>query len=338
MTNNITNGRDAALDFMRGVAIGLVLLGHVLQKEMHVDTPLFRLLCDFHMPFFFVLCGWLSGRATSFGWPFWRKKAHSLLLPMLTVGGTFALATGCGRDFLLGDFHAGYWFLLSLFEIWAMFALMRTVCRWLGVRNAFAQAVVLLVPFAVAKVALPHVPEDVQHALTLSMTTAHYRWFVLGHFLGGNVRLRRWLDREAVRAVGIVTFLMLLLAYLVQTPWLNGVPLTALQAVLCLSCAISCLAAKDATPCMISRCVQNGGGKSLHIYIFHYYIVSLFDLSFLQTASEGIRMAVALLMVLLLAAFSLAVGRLLETNRFTAFLLLGKKLKAAQDTGTAIRE
>lgn len=68
-----------------------------------------------------------------------------------------------------------------------------------------------------------------------------------------------------------------------------------------------------------------GGGKSLHIYIFHYFIVDTFNLTLLESQSEGIRMVVALLLVLLLAAFSLAVGRLLGSNRYTAFLFLGKK-------------
>lgn len=258
MTKTIT--RDKALDYMRGVAIGLVLLGHVLQKEMHTDGPVFRLLCDFHMPFFFVLCGWLSVRATRFDRAFWQKKTRSLLLPMLTVGGTFALATSCARDFLTGDFHAGYWFLLSLFEIWVMFALMRTVCRWLGVQNPFVQAAVLLVPFFAAKVAMPLVPDGVQHALTLSMTTAHYRWFVLGHFLGGNARLRRCLDHEAVRGAGITVFFLLLLAYLTQTTWIDRVPLTILQLALCVSCTTFCLTAKDVTPCTISHYIQKRGG------------------------------------------------------------------------------
>lgn len=257
-----TARRDTSLDYMRGVAIALVLLGHVLQKEMRVDTPLFWLLCDFHMPFFFVLCGWLSVRSTHFGWAFWQKKARSLLLPMATVGGAFALATGSGRDLLFGDFHAGYWFLLALFEIWLMFAAMRTVGRWLRVRHPLLEAVVLLVPFFVAKMAMPFVPDSVQHALTLGMATAHYRWFVLGYFLGGNASLRAWLDRDEVRAAGTVAFLAFLMAYLTQVAWLGSVPLTALQLALCVSCVIFCLAAKDVTPCKISHYIQLGGVKA----------------------------------------------------------------------------
>ena len=53
------------IDAMRGCAILLVVIGHLVQRNVSGGTsyPLFDLIYSFHMPLFFFICGcvqWLS--------------------------------------------------------------------------------------------------------------------------------------------------------------------------------------------------------------------------------------------------------------------------------------
>ncbi len=43
------------VDFAKGIAIILVVMAHVITKE----TPLINFIYTFHMPFFFVMAGYL---------------------------------------------------------------------------------------------------------------------------------------------------------------------------------------------------------------------------------------------------------------------------------------
>ena len=51
--------RDTFLDFCKGAAIFLVVLGHVLLKSMDLRNGLFNFICLYHMPFFFMISGLL---------------------------------------------------------------------------------------------------------------------------------------------------------------------------------------------------------------------------------------------------------------------------------------
>ena len=69
--------RDTFLDFCKGAAIFLVVLGHVLLKSMDLRNGLFNFICLYHMPFFFMLSGYLAWRVKRFDVSFFKKKART---------------------------------------------------------------------------------------------------------------------------------------------------------------------------------------------------------------------------------------------------------------------
>ncbi len=74
------NGRIAQYDFLRGIAMLLVLL-------QHAAVPGWRCLCEFHMALFFFLSGMVSGGKdlSSFGF-FILSKFKRLMIPYLVFG------------------------------------------------------------------------------------------------------------------------------------------------------------------------------------------------------------------------------------------------------------
>lgn len=86
----------------------LVVLGHVLNNMGLFTHPVNLWLHQFHMPFFFMLSGFLAVRTL-------KKKLYislktkliTLMLPFIACGGTYALTFGTMTDFIYTEAHAG---------------------------------------------------------------------------------------------------------------------------------------------------------------------------------------------------------------------------------------
>lgn len=139
--------RDTFLDFAKGFAISLVVLGHILEKSMEQRNGVYHFIYLFHMPFFFMLSGYLTYRIKVFDGGFYLKKMRSLLLPFFFVGMSFTFLNGQYQGFFCNSFHNGYWFLFSLFCIWCLFSLTKGLVKKLKIENPIMEAFLLFMPF-----------------------------------------------------------------------------------------------------------------------------------------------------------------------------------------------
>lgn len=318
--------RDTNLDFCKGVAIFLVVMGHVLQFVINDKGRMYDFIYTFHMPFFFMLSGYLAWKPKEFGLSFWAKKARTVLLPMFVVGGIFSLAYNEMGNFIMHGFHAGYWFLLSLFEIWLAFALMRCVTIKLHIKNVWLEVFVLLLPFIVIKVMGGRLPQSVVDALTLNLSPAHYRWFVLGYFLGSRKKFKDFLMKDSIQALSVALFCGIMLLYFTGTPWICRIPFSILQMVLCLACYVLCSIVNKNMSFKPAHFIQTCGGKSLQIYVFHYFFIYQFSME-LSGISEGFKMLIAVGVTLVVLLLALSIGWLVEQNKHLSFLFLGKQIR-----------
>lgn len=139
----IENKRNDYTDFLKGIGIFLVILGH------HNDpfTGWTGWIYSFHMPFFFILSGVFHNNGKNY-YEFVKKKAKGLLIPYYTFATIlFMFWLGIGRKFgqaainktpikecLIGIFYGTHvkgfsslewemplWFLLCLFVVSNMF-------------------------------------------------------------------------------------------------------------------------------------------------------------------------------------------------------------------------
>lgn len=99
------------IDKLKGLAIILVVMGHVAEKGIGInDTPFNIFYSSFHMPLFMFLSGIFAYKSfkkcdVAEFVTFLKKKTLRLILPLLTIGG----------DILCSSCHRKRWVSLTLY-------------------------------------------------------------------------------------------------------------------------------------------------------------------------------------------------------------------------------
>lgn len=172
--------RDLSLDFMKGFAIFLVVLGHVLQYTSGVEHHPFRdFIYSIHMPLFFFVSGFLASKklGAKQNILFYVNKKSRLILPLLLFG-TFDIVI-YGAD--LGSFFSwskfGLWFLwvLFLFNITysaSQMVLLKNQIKWVEIG-------ILVLPAFIG--VLLRIWKDTPLGLALNFMQAYnYIFFIMG--------------------------------------------------------------------------------------------------------------------------------------------------------------
>ncbi len=136
--------RQTWLDVLKGIAIFLVVCGHVLLACMNgTDTSVpFRLIANIHMPLFFFISGWLAYRCARDGSgrivpPAMRRRVPRLVLPMVAVSTLFIFYHNHSGLYPVRDVSfewlwanaakQGYWFTLVLLAEFCFYRLLTPV-------------------------------------------------------------------------------------------------------------------------------------------------------------------------------------------------------------------
>lgn len=212
MSRILISARDQFLDFLKGAAIILVVLGHHLQgaDSAFDDNLRFRLVYSFHMPLFMFAGGWaasirfrnrFTSAQTDTATELARlpevllKKAIRLLLPFCSSGAVmyftrpnYALMPAVDYMVLLfRNADNGLWFLPALFFCHVFIQLAWLGCVFLNSLSRRSFPRTLLLASVVCSFALLIVSPGV---LGLTFAKAYYPYFVCG-VLWGYLELKR---------------------------------------------------------------------------------------------------------------------------------------------------
>lgn len=129
--------RITYIDALKGLAIILVVWGHIAEKSMGINgTPFNWMYGSFHMPLFIFLSGLFAYNGIKGTWEyafqFLKKKAIRILLPFVVVGGFYSLIVEYSLvDVFIGK-SGGYWFLPALFYCMILGLLQRSIVGQFG--------------------------------------------------------------------------------------------------------------------------------------------------------------------------------------------------------------
>ena len=334
MTNNkVRMQRLEYLDIMKRVAIFLVLINHVL-REISIQHPLDYYVSRFHMPFFFMLSGFLA--INQIKKPLLRNvssKFRSLMLPFFTCGISFALTINKLNEYIFNPYHAGYWFLFSLFTHWIIFLPLKHILYIMKLdRYIVIEFVVLISPFFLGNIIMYYLNDVTINSLTLSYTVSYYRFFILGYFIGKFILhaheniFQFIISHQICFSICVIIFIGTSLIYITGNNITNIIPTTVWQLLLCLSLFGILYNYKLFLSEKLKKIFIHIGQNTLIIYTFHYFFLYTFtSIECKQLSSYGLQTIIGVIIIVIIIMACIGVSSLFACNKILSLLFLGRK-------------
>lgn len=317
------------IDRLKGLAIILVVMGHVLLYCCcSCDFP--RAMADFigkgiysfHMPLFMFLSGIVVSNFPHAAKL--RRKLPQWLVPCIVIGLIYIFTIGDSvRSFVTNDFKGGYWYLFVLSEFYIFMASIlllpiRFRSHWLGqVLLGGGKIMVVL------RVAVALLPPTVVGTLSLNMVYGNWMYFFAGFFVRQHVRALKFMCNDYVEVlclVGIVVYFAFDLQ--VVSRFFPFLPIGVL---------ICAFRRREHSGGFVNSQLSWIGKNTLYIYVFHYFFLATVNLKsvyniIVATHNYLAELALILAMSLVLAYVSACVGRILRSNRLLRLVLFGNAL------------
>jgi len=353
-------GREHSFDLMKGLAIYLVVMGHVLTMCIRgIDAAfIFKLIGQIHMPVFFFISGYFTYKSTNhrtFAVPRLGRRFCQLVIPFFVVSSLWVLYfPHSGLQSPLSDnlpdlyrsyWKDGYWFTLCLFELCLIYYGM----SWLlsRIRSTWVQVILLLVVYVALTVlsfCFSSEEKNVDY-LGLGLLARFFPIYMMGVMAHkSKAWYDRWRKREWVLFVSILLFAVLL--YVIVYPWdmpwgenevavkiisFMAVPVMQLALIVLAMAVVEPWSNKEynnnVKPSIVARYFNKLGNESLGIYLLHYFF--LFPLTILQEPLKQMGLGftplavVAVAVAFCIIALTLLVVNVVKRSKYLSLILIG---------------
>lgn len=317
--------RIAYLDSMKGLAILLVVIGHVMQFSFGKNpSDVVTMLSIFHMPIFFYISGYLLYKEpSSFKDMITRlaKRAASLLVPyfvFLALWSIFSDVNYVSLVFMGGE---RYWFLWILFQLSIFFMFYGYTIS--GIKKDWIYITLLIIPYLFLILIKIFNMGGVNHLVT------YYRYFLIGflckkYSVFNNLMLRN----EIVYATG---FIMYFLQW--RYSCLHNMVLIfmgGIGAIVVLQRLFVVMERSHKSVSLLAL-LSKVGTKSLSVYVLHYYFIPDVERVVSVVLDVGNpfiwQLTLSLLLSVPIVAASIFIGQLIESNKYLNLLFFGKIFK-----------
>lgn len=315
------------IDELKGFAIFLVIIGHVLiSRFLPQFQPLHTAIYSFHMPLFMFLSGIFAYKAleavdNKCARRYLLRKTRQLLLPCISGGGLlcFFHHENYISQFLLKG-GAYYWYLLTLFEFLTIFLL----CYILNRKSFLLWA---LIPWII--IMLLPANSMVANLVSQANFTFTYPFFMYG-YLFQKYRLINGITisgKECLSNVCLLTILICLHIFVVKADYWTCV---SYGIAFCVINIIIYLYVRIVSRIKSISIIGYFGKNSLGIYIVHYFFLGFTPFGIMESYTQSflsviqytfVILAISILILLL----SLLACSVIERNKITRNLLLGKQ-------------
>lgn len=332
------NERLHYIDFLKGVGIVLVVMGHVLSwnvidyakplQSFEFGYLLRDLIYTFHMPLFFFLAGLVLDIKSphwdlTYAIQFIHKKIQTLVLPALTCVAFYY--------FIFGSLNIS-WFLRTLFELSVLYGLVRLLTSRfeVGVKGTLAVFVVLeCILYVCYKKLAGTVIDDYIDLLDLRW---HLIWYITGWaFCRLNIipNVIQGNNADKTASISLTSFVVMFYLWY-HNPGLPNLVLFPIS-ILCASSAICYLLyiSNNIRQNKLYACFEYLGKKSLFIYLYSnifiyrnpfignlYFAPPIYNSLLIQFVSSVMLSALCIILVL-------GLERIVCSTSVTRFLFTG---------------
>ncbi len=340
-------GRNERADFLRGIAMLLVVLGHTVSGTVveGESSLLWNIICSLQMPLFVLISGYI----TRYSRPITgRRDFANLLLRrtlsyLLPFGVWTFLVRGliCGEykyldlKWLLWNMDSGYWFLFSLWTISILFAVAQYLSHLIAKRDDSILSLFLTAGFyllAMAFLAALAVFMGVSF-LCIKLTLYYMPFFFAGYLFGKyQEKISGGKVLSLVQQIAVAFCLLLWVTILFRFDLykinddLGGILLRAVASLAgCAAVCGLCPYSPDGVFSVLCRGIKWVGVHSLEVYTLHYLVLSLCQAQskpFFWTLEGALLILANYVITLTLCTVIIA---FVNRNRWLRFALFAKK-------------
>lgn len=347
-------------DLLKGIAIFLVVMGHVITMCIRdIDSAfIFKIVSEVHMPLFFFISGYLSYKAIgnkNFVQPNLWKRFKQLIIPFVVVSSLWIwyfphshLQSPISANIInmyQSYWKDGYWFTLCLFEIFLIYYPLSYLLN--KMKHPATQIAISLLVY-VALIALSSwtsFPLENKDIAGVGLLTSFFPVFMMGIFAHHYsetfkviVNSNIWFIVALVCFISSWYYLVYFWEFPMLPNWTSAIarPFEHFGLIIVAIAIITPWSAKEYSndtrqPSQVARYFSFLGKESLSIYLLHYFF--LFPLTPLQQPLREMGLAfiplsvIALIVVFVVIAMTLFVNYIIQRNNILSFLLIGKEIK-----------
>ena len=321
--------RNESLDCLKGIAILLVMFGHVQVHNHMTDPYLYDVIKSIQMPMFFLISGYLAGAGTKItDFSQYKKKlgkrAVAYLLPFFSwlIVQHITYVPKALRTVLF-QLDYGLWFLMALFLFTVLCytaQLLEAVTKkeiafwgiWLAGCMAVLVAYVAGVTFLSPSILIIYLPY-----YTVAYFVGRHQSFV-EKYVPANVQ--RWI-------AGACAVIFLLMAGALDLVTVTGMVMLGVQMLASfLGCFCLIRMVLDWRPCRLKTRLAKLGTYTLEIYVLHYQFATVLNpekVSYTFWSAEGLLYAAAAFAAM--SVITAVLIYIIDHVNLLKLLLFGKK-------------
>ena len=284
------------VDFMRGVAILLVVIGHMIQfNGVASANPVFEAIYTFHMPLFFAISGYITQKVTrinnlkQYG-TFMKKKIISILIPYfvwLWLAGRYFFAEQWTPLTFHDVWHSivgwtGLWFLKTLFIILVSYGLFNLTLSKFKKIN-FLPLLVAFIPVVIITTII----------VILKVEGANLFMYTYSFYLGVLITLLPKVDEWCMKDVPYTICFVIFMVLVTHWPFDNRDSMDDVIKIIVSTCSFVLLlglSRKLNVYPVVNKEIQRFGRNSLIIYILQFHLVTFHSniLAFINGGVESV--------------------------------------------------
>lgn len=328
--------RNNIIDALKGVAILLMVFGHLIQftsvDNSYLYNPIYIFIYSFHMPLFIMISGFFFNKSLN------KKSVKNLLndrlvtilLPYVSWTIIFITVWAVFNHFNLSFFQLcqkyiyTFLYVSKLWFLWVLFVCILLVCLNLLIKRYIGGISILFIVLFI------YVLPETQ-MLSLINVKYMFPFFILGYYYHeySNV-FKEWIRYSSY--VSIIIYPVLLFfwseenfSFIIDSKNLNPIIykyITAFSGILAIVFVF-----RNFYKHFEINYLQKLGRNSIAIYIISDYLIALpshFKFIFFNN-SIVLNSVILLFFSLVIAEICLLIEKLLEKNKFISFTLFGKK-------------
>lgn len=325
------NNRINYIDRMKGMAIFLVVMGHVYFFGFgQSDSIVFKAIGSFHMPLFMFLSGLVA--CSGIVPPYWNfaklgKKLKGLLLPLVVFGICFSLTfsgdtLSCIKGFAESPNKNGYWYLMTLAVFYASQSLFR-----INTKQKWQADIALAAAIWGGYIILWKTTAQTNDYFCLLNCANFYPFFILGVFATKYRLLEKLRHANWLYSLCAAAYLALFCA---------SMPIHALDSLsrhllmpLCMVVVIVFLfMSRESETSRIERILEYTGKRTLDVYVIHYFLITHIHLETMDrwlesTGNVVLSVAASFALSIVVTAMSIGIGNMLHKGRWIEKVAFG---------------